>query len=75
MADEAKVSNVGKLGKGTGKLFREIKSELKKVIWPTKSQLINYTITVLSFCLAIGVVIWVADFLFGYAFKFMLGKI
>lgn len=74
MAEEAKGSKLEKAGKNTGRFFREIRSELKKVIWPTKKQLINYTMTVLASCLAIGVIIWVADFLFGYAFKFMLGK-
>jgi len=75
MAEEAKVSKWGKVGKNSGKFFREIRSELKKVIWPTKNQLINNTITVLACCLAIGAIIWIADVLFGYAFKFMLGKI
>lgn len=75
MAEEAKVSKLGKAGKNTGKFFREIRSELKKVIWPTREQLINNTITVLATCLVIGVIIWAADFLLGQAFKFVLGKI
>jgi preprotein translocase, SecE subunit, bacterial len=75
MAEEAKVSKLEKAGKNSSRFFREIRSELKKVIWPTREQLVNYTVTVLTFCLAIGVIIWVADFLFGQAFQFVLGKI
>ena len=75
MAEEAKVSKLEKAGRSSGKLFREIRSELKKVIWPTREQLVNYTFTVLAACLAIGVIIWVADFLFGRAYQFVLGKI
>lgn len=74
MAEEAKVSKLGKVRKNTMKFFREIKSELKKVIWPTKNQLINNTITVLATCLVIGLIIWAADFLFGHAFRFVLER-
>ena len=27
---------------GFGKFFRGVKAELKKVVWPTKKELINY---------------------------------
>lgn len=75
MAEEAKVSRVDKARKGTTKFFREIRSELKKVIWPTKEQLMRNTITVLFTCLLIGGVIWIADLVFGQAFKFVLEKL
>ena len=29
-----------------GKFVREVRSELKKVVWPTKKELVNYTIAV-----------------------------
>ena len=35
--------------KGMKKFFSEIKSELKKVTWPTKSQLLNNTLVILVF--------------------------
>jgi preprotein translocase subunit SecE len=41
--------------------FRELKSELKKVVWPTKSQLINNTLIVLLCVLIVGIFIWVFD--------------
>lgn len=28
---------------GFGKRFRDIKGEMKKIVWPTKSQIINNT--------------------------------
>lgn len=43
------------------KFVKDIKSELRKVIWPTKSQLINNTVTVLLACLIVGVIIWGFD--------------
>ena len=50
--------------KKIGKLFRDIRLEMKKVVWPSRQQLINNTLTVLAVCLIIGVVIWVADVAF-----------
>lgn len=41
--------------------FREMRSELKKVVWPTKSQMINNVIIVLICCLIVGIFIWVFD--------------
>lgn len=40
---------------------REMKSELKKVQWPTRSQTINNTIIVIICVLVIGVFIWIFD--------------
>jgi preprotein translocase subunit SecE len=47
-----------------GKFFKDIVAELKKVVWPTRKQLINNTAVVIMCILIVGVVIWVLDFLF-----------
>ena len=41
--------------------FRELRSELKKVVWPTPKQTAKNTLVVLICCLIIGVLIWVFD--------------
>lgn len=41
--------------------FREMSSELKKVVWPTKRQMINNTLIVLACVLVVGIFIWVFD--------------
>ncbi len=43
------------------KWFRELRSELKKVVWPTKSQVINNTLVALGVIFASAVVIWAFD--------------
>jgi preprotein translocase subunit SecE len=58
MKKESKFSN---LQKGLTRFFKDVKSELKKVIWPNRTQLTNNTLTVLLACLVVGVIIWVAD--------------
>ena len=45
--------------------FRQVVAELKKVIWPNKRELVNYTWVVLIFVVLMGAFIWVLDFAFG----------
>lgn len=56
MAEEAKKK------KDRGLWFREMKSELKKVVWPNKQTVIKNTGTVLLCSLLIGACIWIFDF-------------
>ena len=56
MAEEAKKK------KDRGLWFREMKSELKKVVWPNKKTVLKNTGTVLMCSLAIGACIWIFDF-------------
>ena len=44
-----------------GKWFREMKSELKKVVWPTPKALRNNTLISIGMMLVSAVVIWVFD--------------
>ena len=48
--------------KRVGKWFREMKSELKKVVWPTPHQVLKNTLIVLACVAVVGVFIWVFDF-------------
>jgi len=41
--------------------FRELKSELKKVVWPTPKQVVKNTLIVLAAVLIVGIFIWVFD--------------
>ena len=42
--------------------FRELRSELKKVVWPTPKQVVKNTLIVLASVLVVGIFIWVFDF-------------
>ena len=52
--------------------FREMRSELKKVVWPTKSQIVNNVIIVLVCCLIVGACIWIFDGLAGAIVRALL---
>ena len=44
------------------KYFRELRSELKKVVWPTPQQVLKNTLVVVCCVIAVGVFIWLFDF-------------
>ena len=48
------------------KYFRELRSELKKVVWSTPKQVLKNTLIVLVCVLVVGVFIWVFDFVARY---------
>ena len=45
-----------------GRYFRELRSELKKVVWPTPKQVVKNTLIVAVCVLVIGAFIWLFDF-------------
>ena len=48
--------------KSPGQWLREMKSELKKVVWPNKKSVLKNTGTVLLCSPVIGACIWIFDF-------------
>ena len=65
MADQAKK-------KDRGLWFREMKSELKKVVWPNRKTVTKNTGTVLGMSLLIGACIWIFDGVLGAALDLIL---
>ena len=49
------------LGLRIARSFKDMFAELKKVTWPQRSELINYTLVVLAFMVAMGIVIFLID--------------
>lgn len=44
-----------------GRWFRDIKSELKKILWPTPKETAKNTVIVIIMCIIVGVCIWLFD--------------
>ena len=65
MAEVKKENWFAKTWGNVCKYFRELKSELKKVVWPTAKQVLNNTLIVLGCCVVIGVFIWLFDYVAG----------
>ena len=60
---------------GIGKWFRGMKSELKKVVWPTWSQVLNNTVVVIVVSIIFAIVIGLIDYLAYEGIKALLGLI
>ena len=49
------------------KSVRGIKSEFKKIVWPSWKQLVNNTLIVIAFVVIFGVLIALLDYLFKFS--------
>ena len=61
MAENVSVSKFTAFRKNFVRFIKDVRQELKKVIWPNREQLINNTVTVLLSCLIVGIIIWAVD--------------
>ena len=59
-------------GGGARRFLREVKTELKRVTWPKRQQLIAYTIVVLVTVIIISFIIWALDTAFAFSFRAFL---
>ena len=62
MAEAKKANWFKRFFGGFARYFRELRSELKKVVWPTPQQVLKNTLIVVACVLVVGVFIWLFDF-------------
>ena len=62
MAEVKKENWFKRTWNNTRRYFRELRSELKKVVWSTPKQVLKNTAIVVGCVIAVGVFIWVFDF-------------
>ena len=67
----AKTQQKVKFTQKVTKFFKGVWSELKKVHWPTRKEVVTYTSVVLSAVAIVAVMIWIVDSIF----SFLLGLI
>lgn len=61
-----------KSGSKIVKFFKEVKSEMKKVAWPSKKQVTNNTLIVMAVVVLVGLFIWILDTVFQFGlFQFI----
>jgi len=53
--------------------FKGVKIETKKVVWPTRRELVSYTVVVLITCVFFGLLIWGVDSAFLAGLSKLLG--
>jgi preprotein translocase subunit SecE len=63
---------LGGRGQGLANLFRDLKSEIKKVSWPTPRQAANMTAVIVALSAALGAFLGLVDFSFQELFRLLL---
>lgn len=74
MAVETKTSNVGPRNPVT-KYFKDIRSEFKKITWPSKKEIFNSFKIVLVVVAIFTLVLWLYDTAFGTALKAIISNL
>ncbi|OEY24310.1 preprotein translocase subunit SecE [Corynebacterium sp. Marseille-P4321] len=59
-------------GGSVGQFPGEVVSEMKKVIWPTGSQMLNYTLIVFAFMIVMTLLVWGTDQLAAWLIRWIL---
>ena len=62
MAEVKKANIFKRVFGGIARYFRELRSELKKVVWSTPKQVLKNTLIVILCVIFVGAFIWVFDF-------------
>jgi len=62
MAEKESKAKKSSIIKKLIKFFKEVRSELKKVVWLSRRQLFNNIAAVIVICLFFGIFIWALDF-------------
>jgi preprotein translocase subunit SecE len=57
------------------RMFRETRSELRKVVWPTRQETIRLTIIVLTISVIIGMFLFFADSIFLALYSFLVNLV
>jgi preprotein translocase subunit SecE len=63
---------LARIGKGIVRFFRDTRGEIKKVVWPNRSQVLNNCIVVAVFVLVCAVLIFGLDLLFNWLYGLIL---
>ncbi|MCQ4925776.1 preprotein translocase subunit SecE [Tissierella carlieri] len=52
--------------------FRGVRAEMKKVIWPSRKELINYTGVVIMISALVAIIVWVLDLVIHGGLRFII---
>ncbi len=55
--------------------FKDLKAEIKKVIWPTSKQLVNTTVAIITMVIVVSVIVFGLDLAFDAMNKYGLTKL
>ena len=53
--------------------FKDSRTEVRKVVWPTRAETTQLTITVMIIVFIVGLFLWILDLILSGAFRFITG--
>lgn len=59
--------------KSLGRYFRGVKREFKRVVWPTKKQLFQYSVIVILVSVVTAIFLYAVDFVFSHIMGLIFG--
>jgi len=57
-----------------GLFYRQVIAELRKVIWPTRKELLTYTTVVITFVAVVAAIVALLDFIFAKGVLWIFGS-
>ena len=75
MAEAKKANWLVRAWRAICRYFRELRSELKKVVWSTPKQVAKNTLIVIVCVLVVGVFIWLFDFVARYGIDALIDAV
>jgi len=60
-------------GKRTASFFRDARTEVRKVVWPTRQETVQTTLTVFVIVVIVGIMLWLFDMLLSFLFQLITG--
>ena len=67
----AKAANIARQENRIVRYLRETRSEIRKVVWPTRQEAINLTIIVIVVTVAMSAILGLIDFIFARLFALL----
>ncbi len=61
------------LGKRTVEFFRDARTEVRKVVWPSRAETTQTTLTVFVIVVIVGIFLWLLDMFLAFLFRFVTG--
>ena len=60
-------------GKRTAVFFRDARTEVRKVVWPTRAETVQTTVTVAILVIIVGLFLWLLDSILSSLFRLLTG--
>ncbi len=67
------MKKLGQLLEKMGTFLKEVRVEMQKVTWPSRNEIVSYTVVVLVTVLILSTIIWAADNVLGRVLRVIFG--